>query len=523
MPATTPFLGLVTYGRTTEDINSSFLTFRTDIAGSTPTSNMAKIDTQFNTVNDQIIQLGKNQGVKYTNITSDDGINYTGQMEDLETLIEGLFLGVSPNMANLASPSLKLNAFNARPLVKFIDGAQVGLQASDMRKNSIYLFRYSGTAFVLVGDTVNVSGTPGNIIKISDLNGLEDSGIGYDKVVTSNKNVTNGTFTKVTIDKQGLVTSGTTLVASDIPMLTLSKISDAGTAASKDVGTASGQIPILNASGNVVDSVIPSTISHAMTFGSSVTFNSTVLHVGSITLNNGKMILGKSTTGATVGLLFMGEDNYIHVGNGTQTLIADATVGVGTSSTDKKRIFHEGFAPTKAQVGLGNVDNTSDANKPISTAQKAEFDAVKLSITNILNGTTSGTFKGSLTGNATTATTLQTTRKIGNADFNGSANITAAQMGVQLGGVMLYSTPLTIAITSWVASSAYPDAPWEASITNSSVTAKDFLVVMPSVASGLTGLLADAVDSLAGSFKVYAYEKPTVALTLDNVLKFTLN
>lgn len=31
---------------------------------------------------------------------------------------------------------------------------------------------------------------------------------------------------------------------------------------------------------------------------------------------------------------------------------------------------------TKAQVGLGNVDNTSDANKPVSTAQQAAIDAV---------------------------------------------------------------------------------------------------------------------------------------------------
>lgn len=34
-------------------------------------------------------------------------------------------------------------------------------------------------------------------------------------------------------------------------------------------------------------------------------------------------------------------------------------------------------AITKSDLGLGNVDNTSDANKPISTAQKAELDAIK--------------------------------------------------------------------------------------------------------------------------------------------------
>lgn len=31
---------------------------------------------------------------------------------------------------------------------------------------------------------------------------------------------------------------------------------------------------------------------------------------------------------------------------------------------------------TKAQVGLGNVDNTSDVNKPISTATQSALDAI---------------------------------------------------------------------------------------------------------------------------------------------------
>lgn len=38
---------------------------------------------------------------------------------------------------------------------------------------------------------------------------------------------------------------------------------------------------------------------------------------------------------------------------------------------------------TKAQVGLGNVDNTADIDKPISTAVSAAFDAVEAEITNI--------------------------------------------------------------------------------------------------------------------------------------------
>ena len=38
---------------------------------------------------------------------------------------------------------------------------------------------------------------------------------------------------------------------------------------------------------------------------------------------------------------------------------------------------------TKAQVGLGNVDNTADIDKPISTAVSAEFDAVEAKIADI--------------------------------------------------------------------------------------------------------------------------------------------
>lgn len=46
--------------------------------------------------------------------------------------------------------------------------------------------------------------------------------------------------------------------------------------------------------------------------------------------------------------------------------------------------------PSKAQIGLGNVDNTSDVNKPVSTAQAVSI-ATKLTIP---TGTTSQTVLG---------------------------------------------------------------------------------------------------------------------------------
>lgn len=77
-------------------------------------------------------------------------------------------------------------------------------------------------------------------------------------LVLANSGVVAGTFTKVTVDAKGRVTEGVAnLTTADIPELTLSKISDAGTAAAKDFGTAEGNVPVLGAGGKLSEAVIP--------------------------------------------------------------------------------------------------------------------------------------------------------------------------------------------------------------------------------------------------------------------------
>lgn len=76
-------------------------------------------------------------------------------------------------------------------------------------------------------------------------------------VVLAKSGVTAGIFTKVTVNDKGLVTSGEALVASDIPSLTLSKITDAGTAAAADTGIAEGNVPVLGVGGKLNEAVIP--------------------------------------------------------------------------------------------------------------------------------------------------------------------------------------------------------------------------------------------------------------------------
>lgn len=76
-------------------------------------------------------------------------------------------------------------------------------------------------------------------------------------VTLANSGVTAGTYQKVTVDAKGRVTAGAALEAADIPALTLAKVTDAGTAASKNVGTAAGEVPVLGDNGKLDTAVLP--------------------------------------------------------------------------------------------------------------------------------------------------------------------------------------------------------------------------------------------------------------------------
>lgn len=63
--------------------------------------------------------------------------------------------------------------------------------------------------------------------------------------------------------------------------------------------------------------------------------------------------------------------------NGTLTPELDTALAgkVGTEITVNGHALSGNVTVTKGDIGLGNVDNTSDANKPVSTAQQAALDA----------------------------------------------------------------------------------------------------------------------------------------------------
>lgn len=94
----------------------------------------------------------------------------------------------------------------------------------------------------------------GDVTGATTFDGSEDAAI---TVVLKNTGANEGTFTKVTVNEKGLVTKTELLTPEDIPELTLAKITDAGTAASRDVGTAEGNLVSVGADGKINETLLP--------------------------------------------------------------------------------------------------------------------------------------------------------------------------------------------------------------------------------------------------------------------------
>lgn len=158
-------------------------------------------------------------------------------------------------------------------------------------------------------------------------------------------------------------------------------------------------------------------------------------------------------TGET-GVLYVTLDtNIVYRWTGSVYVEISASLALGeTSSTayrgdrgkiayDHTSLTNNPHSVTKAQVGLGNVDNTSDANKPVSTAQQTALDGKKNvganETANVDAASATAAGKVELATNAETTTGTDTTRAI-----------TPANLTSQIGSrIQAYSA----ALVSWAA------------------------------------------------------------------------
>jgi len=262
---------------------------------------------------------------KYKNDTLIADFNGNG-LEDTKTTVE--------SATNLNVPdTLVKRDNNGKFLVTSIEGNLIGLASTASKLN-----------------------LPRNISLINDVTGnVNFDGSSNVSIIStlSNTGVTAGTYTKVNVDAKGRIITGNTLSASDIPMITLNKISDVGTVANKNVGIEPGMIPILDYNGKLDYNILPSiAITDTHVINSEFEMLNLVAQVGDVAIRRD---LNKSFILKTTDPGYLDHWSELLTPTDVVTSVAGK---VGNITL------------VKGDVGLNNVDNTSDSNKNVLSASK---------------------------------------------------------------------------------------------------------------------------------------------------------
>ena len=186
-----------------------------------------------------------------------------------------------------------------------------------------------GSGNIAISSAVAWGGVTGTLSNQTDLQ------TALDGKVDENSAITGATKTKVTYDAKGLVTAGADATTADIASSTDKRyLTDAQLVV---VGNTSGTNTGDNATNSQYSGLAASKQDTLVSGTNIKTINSTSL------LGSGNVAVEPTITATTSADYYRGDKTF-------------ATLN-------------------KAAVGLGNVDNTSDANKPVSTATQTALDA----------------------------------------------------------------------------------------------------------------------------------------------------
>jgi hypothetical protein len=186
-----------------------------------------------------------------------------------------------------------------------------------------------GSGNIAISSAVAWGGVTGTLSNQTDLQ------TALDGKVDENTAITGATKTKVTYDQKGLVTAGADATTADIADSTNRRyVTDAQ---STVIGNTSGTNTGDNATNSQYSGLAASKQDTLVSGTNIKTINSTSL------LGSGDVAVEPTITATTSADYYRGDKTF-------------ATLN-------------------KAAVGLGNVDNTSDANKPVSTATQTALDA----------------------------------------------------------------------------------------------------------------------------------------------------
>jgi len=319
---------------------------------------------------------------------------------------------------------------------------------------------FSGVQSQLNQNTIDIATNTSEIASLQEqILQLDDTVVVHNATLTGEGTTTSplaltavgtaGTYTKVTTNATGQVISGTSATKADVGLGNVDNTSDLNKPISTATQTAlNGKsdtshthttFGALTLTGNVLPSptrtyslgsssnkwfeiYCDNTYANFGTFTTAVTTQDA--HVTSIDVQNvfpggGVDLAGNIGTSTQ-------RFNYGYIKNFTSS---NVTVSDGTNSVTITPTTITGI--TKATVGLGNVDNTSDLNKPISTATQTALNGkqpLDADLTALAALSTTGVVKR-------TGTTTYTAASLVAADIPAHTNSTGATVGIATAGL----------------------------------------------------------------------------------------
>ena len=209
-----------------------------------------------------------------------------------------------------------------------------------------------------------------------------------DAKVDENADITGATKTKITYDEKGLVTAGADATKSDVGLSNVDNTSDANKPVSTATQTAldakanraldnlTGRLPFANLAQTSAANKLLGRGSaggagdfEEIIIGSGLSMSGTTLSATPVGEEGGDVVGPSSSADNAVARYDATTGKLIQ--NSPVTIDDDGSVNIPSGQTYKIN----NVALAKGNIGLGNADDTSDINKPVSAAQQTALDA----------------------------------------------------------------------------------------------------------------------------------------------------
>ena len=198
MTTPTDHLKLKMYDAVT-DASALFQTFREDLAGNSPMSNMSIIDSWAESVSGSIASIAEYSGINIISASYVSENFYASSASAISEYKKDMQITLILDKTNDGAVTLNINSLGTKALNKIdVNGNKINFTGKELVKNKPQSFVYDGLSWVWMGSSsgeqITVPGNSNNFAMISGCSILIDSGISSSSVLTKTSIISSSTI-----------------------------------------------------------------------------------------------------------------------------------------------------------------------------------------------------------------------------------------------------------------------------------------------------------------------------------------